>query len=121
MPAGISIGSTHVFWTNTGDGTIRAANPDASSPTIVLKDRVVPSDIVVVAALMYWVEAGTQPNYEDGTVQVAATDGSGIVTLATAQLDPRDLFVDANAVYWVNRGSTQQDEFNGALMKVALP
>jgi sugar lactone lactonase YvrE len=123
-PRGIAVGPTHVYWTNTGDGTIMRARYDGSESTRLLSNRATPSDIALDTTHMYWVDAGTPVNFTDGSVHRATLDGTEIETIATGQLDPRRIALDSSHVYWINRGTqgvSKCSQHDGAVMRAPKP
>lgn len=123
-PRGIAANANHVFWTNTGDGSLMRATHSGSEVDRLLSELATPSDVAVDASGLYWVEAGTPIDYADGKVMAAKLDGSGAVTLATGERDPRRIALDGTHVYWLSRGSQGVQkcaQHDGRVMRVKKP
>ena len=120
-PRGIAAGGTHVYWANTGDGTIMRASPDGTGTTRLLSDRATPSDVAVDDVAIYWVETGTPPDYADGKVMAARLDGSDVRTIASSQKNVRRIAADASNVYWIARGTPGCAQHDGRIMQAGKP
>ena len=94
-PSGIAVDATHVYWTCSGDGTVKKA-PIAGGDQVLLHDS--PDGgawtITVDATSVYWADRMA------GTVNKAPIAGGDVVVLSTDQKGTNDITVDATHVYW---------------------
>jgi sugar lactone lactonase YvrE len=120
-PRGISVGPTYVYWANAGNGTVMRALPGGGDLSAFTSDKHSPNDVLVDGDWLLVAEGGNAPYYQDGRILALRLDGSEERVLADKQRYPRSLAVDAYAVYWVNVGSRDDDQYDGALTRVAKP
>jgi sugar lactone lactonase YvrE len=89
----------HIYWSNSGDGTITRAHLDGSDPTILVSRGEMVNDargVAVDASHLYW------SDFTNGAIDVANLDGTDPQPLVPAQEAgaPRAIAVDASHVYW---------------------
>jgi hypothetical protein len=99
LPAYLALDNANVFWTNSGDGTIRSVPIAGGSPRLVATGAVPRVWVVAVTPdVVVWTENG-------GTrVAGVPRDGGSSYPIATAQDAPRGITTDGVRVYWTNEG-----------------
>jgi UDP-N-acetylglucosamine 2-epimerase len=80
---GVAVGSGHIYWTSSGDGTIKEA-PLAGGPvTTLVTGQDNPEGLAVDSGHLYWAN-----NDISGTINEAPLTGGPVTTLATGQVSP---------------------------------
>ena len=97
-PGGVVADATHVYWTNSGAGTIYAqplGTPctDTSCTVFVTDPTTGPGALAMDASTLYWV------SFKDGTIRSRKKDGTGQKTLAINQ-PATNIATDGTSVYW---------------------
>ena len=90
-PFGIAVDGSHLYWTNSGDGTIWRANLDGTNAQSIVQGEGQNSlfAVAVDASHLYWT------NRSQGTVKRADLDGTNPQTLLRGQNQPQAVAVDA--------------------------
>ena len=116
-PWGIALSATHVYWTNTGDGTVMTV-PIAGgvAATVLASGQSNPMSIAVDATNVYWAATG------GGTVMKCALGGcAGTPTaLASALSSPWGIAVDAANAYWTAGGAVSRIALTAATAASAV-
>jgi len=98
-PFGVVVNASHIYWANTGNGTITEANLDGSDPTTLITGASTPSGLVVDSTYIYWAN-----QTGDECIGRADLDGSNVnqcfINSDNGNYGPIGLAVDANYVYW---------------------
>ena len=55
-PHGIAIDATHVYWANSGDGTIHKAPIGGGTDTVLVSGQMKPENVVVDSKYVYWTD-----------------------------------------------------------------
>jgi hypothetical protein len=103
-PEGVAVNASHLYWTDSGDGTIWEANLDGTNPQAVVTGQLLPYGMAVggpKTGLMYWTNRG------DGTVHFAALDGTDGFAIVGGQHHPQGMVVSSAGdahLYWANNG-----------------
>ena len=148
MATDIAVDTTHIYWTDFGNGTVMSLPLGGGALTTIASDQGVPTGIALDGAFVYWASGAvyraplaggtTSPLTTTSTVNawdiavygddVYWTDVSTVMkadvltgdltTLATDQQSPVSIAVDGTSVYWVNRGTGSVSP-DGTVMKVA--
>ena len=79
---GASLGAVpgHLYWTSAGGGTINVANPDGSSPRVLVSGQRGAEALAVDASHLYWT------NTANGTISEANTNGSNPHVIVSGHL-----------------------------------
>jgi hypothetical protein len=91
----VAVDASHLYWTNTANGTISEANLDGSNPHVIVTG-VLSHGVAVDASHLYWTAVG------EGVIYVANLDGTNPQALVSGQSDPWGVAVDASHLYWTN-------------------
>ena len=91
----------HVYWANSGTGTIGRANLDGTGVNqSFITGAGSPAGVAVDGQHVYWANSG------NGTIGRANLDGTGVdQSFITGASPPAGVAVDASTVYWANGGS----------------
>jgi hypothetical protein len=113
----LTVDGTHVYWTNSGTGSVRSAlkapSSDAGTGTTLAVGQDQLQDVAVDANNVYWAASGVgMGSGVIGTCPLGGCAGNEQL-LASLQARPMHLATDAVAIYWTNAG--------GTVMKVAKP
>jgi sugar lactone lactonase YvrE len=110
---GGSVDATHLYWTNSSNGTISRANLDGSNRQVIVSGPLLSNGVAVDASHLYWANSGT--NATNGAIMVANLDGSGVRALVSGQNHPAGVAVTSTNVYWSNtgNGALRQADLNG--------
>ena len=97
---GASLGAVpdHLYWTSAGGGTINVANPDGSSPRVLVSGQRGAEALAVDASHLYWTAIG------EGVIYEANLDGTNPQAIVSGQSGPWGVAVDASQLYWTNPG-----------------
>jgi hypothetical protein len=97
------------------EGVFSAGVAPSGSPANLAMDAAGPEAIAVDAQNVFWVDAGTAPDYGDGAlVRLRRADGSRAL-LAQQQEHPMAIVQDDASVYWTDAGTAHP----GAVMRIA--
>lgn len=108
--AGTGVVPSHLYWSDTNDGTIHEANLDGTDPTTLATSQNCPSGVAADSSYLYWVSGSCIT----GTIMRANLDGTGAIPLiTTGQNSVSGLAVDRSYIYWTNSGS-------GTIMRAKL-
>jgi len=131
-PSGMAIdqgsGSTgRVYWTNRlAAGSVASVAKSGGEVTLHAESQDLPSGLVVDAANVYWVNAGTAVG--QGQVMKAsksAGDAGAPEQLLAGQHTPTGLAIAGSRLFWTNSfnntGSVNAVDVSGANMKVLVP
>jgi len=77
------VDSGHVYWTNSGDGTIKAAPLTGGPVTTLVTGQDNPEGLAVDSGHLYWAN-----NDISGTINEAPLTGGPVTTLVTGQPSP---------------------------------
>jgi YD repeat-containing protein len=97
--------ATGIYWTDSGNDTIKRCDPDGSNVTTVISSGLnVPRGLVVdpVGGFLYWIDSGTD------TISRSTLAGGSVVPIVSSGLStPRDLVVDLlnGVLYWIDSGN----------------
>ena len=107
---GASLGAVpgHLYWANSGSGTINVANPDGSSPRVLVSGQSGAEALAVDASHIYWT------NTSNGTISEANTDGSNPHVIVSGHLSD-GVAVDASHLYWtaIGEGTVYEANLDG--------
>jgi hypothetical protein len=94
-PAGVAVNASHVYWTDSGDGTVWEANLDGTNPQAIVTGQISPAGVAVNASHVYWTDSGA--------IWEANLDGSSPQVIVTGQHDAGfGVAVDASRLYWTD-------------------
>jgi hypothetical protein len=82
-------GHAHLYWANTGAGTIVEADLDGSNPQVIATGQSGPIGVAVDSTHLYWANPGS------GTLVEAGLDGSNPQVLVAGQSAPNGVAVSA--------------------------
>jgi hypothetical protein len=106
MPAGLAVDSTHVYWSNSaegsprpGAGSVMKVAKSGGAPTTVAADLNEPRGIAVDATHVFFA------TWADGTLRRIDKQGASPAVIAAGQSSPRTVAVDGTHVYWGNFGT----------------
>ena len=77
----------HLYWANSGNGTIMEANLDGTNPQTIVTGQSNPVGIAVDAQHLYWA------NRDSGTIAEANLDGTNPQTIVSGQSDAQGMTV----------------------------
>jgi sugar lactone lactonase YvrE len=110
-PAYVALDATHVYWTNSGNGTVWRANKDGTNAVPIAQGQASPWVIRVRNGRVYWTQ-----DTGGGFVASAPADGSGpVFDLSGPQPSPRGIDVDDTYVYF-----DTEDQDAGTMRRVQL-
>jgi hypothetical protein len=123
-PFGVAVSSDYLYWTDTGDETIKRARLDGSGVRTLVRGLGVPEsyiasphDIAIDEAhgKMYWTTTARN------AVQRANLDGTAVETIATTQY-PEGIGLDLRGrrVYWVSGGCIHRVAMAGGAVERVL-
>jgi hypothetical protein len=100
FPEGITVDSTYVYWTNTGDNTVkRMPLGGAAAPVTVASSQQNPTFMAIDATNVYWTNDNTP-----GAVMKMNRSTSVVSTLAGGLGDPAGIAVDSTYAYVADTG-----------------
>ncbi len=117
----LAVNARHVFWVNSGNGTVQRATRDGGQPLELQAGCRTPYAILVAGDRLVWTERGSAPDYLDGRVQSTDLDGGNLVTLIDELPSPIQLAQDDAAIYVASRGTSLGEYRDGKIYKVAKP
>ena len=98
-PAYVAVDAASVYWTNSGDGTIRAVPLAGGTPRLLATGATPRVWVIAVASAgVFWTENGAT------NVGAVPLDGGAAYAIATDQDQPRGIATDGARVYWTNEG-----------------
>jgi hypothetical protein len=83
VPAGVAVDGGHVYWANSGTGTINEAPLTGGPVTTLVTGQDNPEGLAVDSGHIYWAN-----NDISGTINEAPLTGGPVTTLATGQVSP---------------------------------
>lgn len=92
-PWGLTFTTSHIVWTNAGDGTVHAL-PLASGVESVVRGQPEPHGITSDGDRVAWV------NFGGGAVQASASIGGAVVPVATGQFHPDSVALVGSLTCW---------------------
>jgi sugar lactone lactonase YvrE len=106
--------SDHLYWANSGDGTIWRANPDGSGATAIVSGQTSAEGVAVDARHLYWTS--------NAGISRARLDGTNAQTILPG-VDAYALAVDASHLYWIDiaQGSVRRANLDGTSPQTIVP
>jgi sugar lactone lactonase YvrE len=101
---GIAVNSSHLYWADTVDGTIREANLNGASPHTIVTGQRGLAGLAATSSHIYWANDGGGAD-RAGTIWTANLDGSSPHAIVTGQTLPAGVAADASHVYWADEGN----------------
>jgi hypothetical protein len=110
-PAWIAVDATHIYWTNSGNGTVWRADKDGTNKLQIAQGQLTPWVIRVRNGRVYWGQDTT-----GGFVASAPSAGGGpVLDMSGPQPSPRGMDVDDSYVYF-DTEDTDAGTFQRALL-----
>ncbi len=114
-PSHLAVDETHVYWSNSADGTINRVPKGGGVVEILAMDQGTPTVLAIDDTRVFWVNSAT------GQIMRVDKTGIGLQQLAGAQVDPTDIAITDAAVFWSATGDNEirrVDKDGGAVSTV---
>jgi hypothetical protein len=119
-PSSVVAYGGYAYWTSLGDGTVRRMKDDGTGTVDTLASgETLPVAIAADASGVYWVNAGTGPDYLDGALRRVDLAGGTVTTMMPGIVNALALAIDDADVYVCNAGTTGQQFHDGTIWQMA--
>ena len=118
-PGGVATYAGYVYWVGTGDGTVRRTRDDGTGGVeSVSSGENTPVALAVDASGVYWINAGTSPDYLDGALRRADLTGGTVTTMMPGVVNVQAMAIDDVDVYVCSAGTPGGKYHDGTIWQM---